>query len=117
MKSLSNLYAVPPLTLTDAATITVNAASGTHFRVTLGGNRTMGAPSNPIDGQRVLFEVIQDGTGGRTLAWASGAGGYTFSSGLPAPTITTGIAKRDFVLFVYNSTANTWYCLGYTQGF
>jgi hypothetical protein len=55
--------------LTDAATITVDAASSDFFTVTLGGNRTMGAPSNPTKWQRIMFKILQDGTGGRTLAW------------------------------------------------
>ena len=55
--------------LTDAATIAVNAAEGNVFLVTLGGNRTMAAPTNPFMGQRITFLVGQDGTGGRTLAW------------------------------------------------
>ena len=35
------------VSLTDASTITVNAALGNTFRVQLGGNRTMGTPSQP----------------------------------------------------------------------
>jgi hypothetical protein len=55
--------------LTDAATIAVLARLGEVFEVTLGGNRTMGAPTGLYKGKRVRFVVIQDGTGGRTLAW------------------------------------------------
>lgn len=57
------------IVLTDAATIAVDAALGNVCEVTLGGNRTMGAPTNLYKGQRLTFVVIQDGTGGRTLAW------------------------------------------------
>ena len=42
-----------PYMLTDASTIAVNAALSDYFRVTLGGNRTLGTPSNPADGQQV----------------------------------------------------------------
>src|SRR6266436_2711166 len=42
--------------LTDAATIAVNASLGNDFRVTLGGNRTMGTPSNPADGEQIVFQ-------------------------------------------------------------
>jgi hypothetical protein len=55
--------------LTDAATIAVNASLGNVFSVTLGGNRTMGLPTNSATGQRITFVITQDGTGGRTLAW------------------------------------------------
>lgn len=56
--------------LTDAATIATDVNTGTYFTVILGGNRTMGVPSNPpTTGQRITHTIIQDGTGGRTLAW------------------------------------------------
>lgn len=57
------------VTLTDAATIALDASKGTSFKVVLGGNRTMGAPTNPSVGQRISIRVVQDGVGGRTLAW------------------------------------------------
>ncbi|MFX8844617.1 hypothetical protein ABTM93_19255, partial [Acinetobacter baumannii] len=52
--------------LTDAASIAVDCTLGNHFRVTLGGNRTLANPTGATDGQRLVFEVIQDGTGSRT---------------------------------------------------
>jgi hypothetical protein len=95
-----------PVALTDAATITVDASLGNLFRVTLGGNRTVGAPSNPTDGQEITFVLLQDATGGRTVTWTSGAGGYQFDA--PTPTLQTAANKRDFVRFVYNTAANAW---------
>ena len=104
----------PPKTLTDAATITVDAGTGNHFRVTLGGNRTLAAPTNPTDGQRIVFEIIQDATGSRTLTWN---GSYAFGTDVPSPTLTTTANKRDFVTFVYNSTAAKWYCVEAVKGY
>lgn len=100
--------------LTDAATITTDASKGNHFRVTLGGNRTLGAPTNPTDGQKIIYEFIQDGTGSRTLAYNAV---FAFSTDLPSPTLTTTLNKRDFLGFVYNSTAVKWYCLAINKGF
>ena len=56
-------------TLADATTIVVVASKANLFNVTLGGNRTMGAPTHSSEGQRITFVITQDGTGGRTLAW------------------------------------------------
>lgn len=105
------------VTLTDATTIAVDASQGNHFRVTLAGNRTLGAPSNPANGQKITVEVIQDATGSRTLAYASGAGGYAWGTDIPAPTLTTTASKRDFLGFMYNSTANLWYGVAVCRGF
>jgi hypothetical protein len=56
-------------TLTDAATIAVDASTGPQYMVTLGGNRTLGNPTNAVAGQELDIAVAQDGTGGRTLAF------------------------------------------------
>lgn len=63
--------AAAPQTLTDAATIAVNMALGINFNVTLGGNRTLGNPTNAKPGQSGRIRVMQDGTGGRTLAFGA----------------------------------------------
>ena len=55
--------------LTDASTITWNAATQEVCKVTLAGNRTMAAPTNSTTGQFISILVIQDGTGGRTISW------------------------------------------------
>lgn len=105
-----------PVALTDAATIVVDASLGNHFRVTLAASgHVFGTPSNPTDGQKILFEIIQDGTGSRTMTtWNSP---YTFGTDVIQPTLTTTASKRDFVGFVYNSTASLWYCLAVAKGY
>ena len=57
--------------LTDASTILVDFNSGNNYSVTLGGNRTMGQPSNQVAGQSGSIFITQDGSGSRTLAWHS----------------------------------------------
>lgn len=54
--------------LTDAATISW-AATAPVATVTLGGNRTMAAPSGLLAGGLYTLIVTQDATGGRTLTW------------------------------------------------
>jgi hypothetical protein len=75
-------------TLTDGATITPDFGAGLNFKVTLGGNRTLANPTNAKDGQSGVIRVIQDGTGGRTLAYGSNwrFPGGTASGGVPSTT-------------------------------
>lgn len=87
-------------TLTDGATITWNASTQQVAKVTLGGNRTLSAPTNGVTGQFISIAVIQDGTGSRTLTWNSV---YEFT-GDTAPTLTTTINKADVFVFRYNGT-------------
>lgn len=68
---VGTLWSVPPgaVTLTDAATITTDASSGTVFTVTVAGNRSFGAPSNAVRGLRLTYIISQDASGNRFLAW------------------------------------------------
>lgn len=101
-----------PVVLTDAATIATDAKLGRNFRVTLGGNRTLGAPTNPTDGQICQWEVIQDGTGSRTLALATGAGGFAFGAEITAVTISSGADTHSLITAYYNLTNNRWFVTG-----
>jgi len=85
----------PITTLTDAASIVVDFALGNNFLVTIGGNRTLAAPSNAVAGQTGQIYVIQDGTGSRTLAYNSA---YQFVSGA-SPTLSTGAADVDILIY------------------
>ena len=87
--------------LTDAATIAVDLSTGINFSVTLGGNRTLGNPSNTKVGQTGVIRVSQDATGSRTLAYGSN---YKFAGGT-APVLSTAASKIDYLwYFVYSST-------------
>lgn len=86
--------------LTDAATIAVDLSLGNNFSVTLGGNRTLGDPTNVTAGQSGFIVVTQDGTGSRTLAY--GGTKYKFAGGT-APTLTTTAAAVDVLAYYCES--------------
>jgi hypothetical protein len=104
-------------TLTDGASIALDASLGNHFRVTLAGNRTLAAPTNPVDGQYIRIEVIQDATGTRTLTLTTGALGFAFGTDIPSITLTTTANARDFIECVYNSTSQRWYVVRFVKGY
>lgn len=83
------------VTLTDAATVDINLSLGNNFQVTLGGNRTIGAPTNIVAGQSGVIRLVQDGTGSRTAAWNSV---FKFPGGT-APTLTTAANSVDLVAY------------------
>ena len=86
-------------TLTDGATVTWNASLGRIATLTLGGNRTMAAPTNLKVGHYTLT-VIQDATGSRTITW-NGAFKWPAQT---APTLTTTANARDILTFVSDGT-------------
>lgn len=99
--------------MTDGATITPNCDTTDVGTVTLGGSRTMAAPSGtPSNGQKLVLRLRQDATGSRLITWNSA---YRFAGGAP-PTLTTTAAKTDYVGFVYNGTDSKWDCLAVKLG-
>ena len=67
--------------------------------ITLGGNRTMAAPSNLKIGTYILH-IIQDGSGSRTISWNSI---FKWPAGV-APVLTTTPNRRDLFSFVCDGT-------------
>lgn len=88
------------VTLTDGANIATNAALGDHFKVTLGGNRTLDNPTNVVEGQRIVFEFIQDGTGSRTITLGAN---FLLGVDITAVTLTTTANKKDMMACVGTS--------------
>lgn len=106
----SNAVAITPLALisaatfvalTDAATVAWDTYNGFNAKVTLGGNRTIGAPTNLKDGIVYTLDVSQDATGTRVPSWNAiwdwGAAG--------APTLSTAAGKKDKVVAQYSAVS------------
>ena len=100
--------------LTDAATIAVDASLGNDFRVTIAGNRAMGNPANPANGQQIIFQVTQGSGGSFTLSWGSS---YEFSADLPQPSLSTTAGQTDLLGFIYNATKGNWLLAAFVNGF
>jgi len=90
----------PEATLTDGATINWAVNAEPVAKVTLGGNRTLAAPTGSATGQFVSLLIIQDGTGSRTLSFNAI---YEFT-GNSSPTLTTTANRGDLFVFRYNGT-------------
>ena len=95
----TQLY-VAEATLTDGATIDWNLETQQVAKVTLGGNRTLNAPTNQNAGGFYGLMVIQDGTGSRTLSFNAV---YKFTNG-SAPTLITTAAAKDILVFRSDGT-------------
>ncbi len=86
--------------LTDASTIAVDMATGANFTVTLGGNRTLGAPTNAKSGQTGTILVKQPSSGGpRTLAYASAW--VPFGS---TPSLSTAANAVDMIAYAVEAS-------------
>jgi hypothetical protein len=92
------------VTLTDATTIAVDMSTFINAKVTLGGNRTLGQPSNTKPGQSGAIRIIQDGAGSRTLAFHAD---WKFAFGAD-PVLSTTAGATD-ILFYHVAAANVIY--------
>jgi hypothetical protein len=91
-----------PYALTDGTNIAVNMALGVNFSVTLGGNRTLSNATNVVAGTSGMFNITQDSSGSRTLAYASM---YVFD-GDTAIVLGTTASKSSYVsYYCINTTA------------
>jgi len=102
-----------PVTLSYSGTnIAVNAALGTHFRLLATNNFQLQNPTGASDAQRMLFEVVQDAVGGRTISLA---GAFKLGQDLPVLNLTTNANARDFITCVCSGT--NFYVLGFIKGY
>lgn len=92
------------VTISDGATIGVDWSTFYTGEVTLGGNRTLDAPSSSVPGTKRKILVVQDGTGSRTLSFHAN---YKFPGG-SAPTLSTGAGKVD-VLEIFCKTTSLFH--------
>ena len=105
--TFSGLQSSAFVTLTDAATVAVDASLGNNFRLVIGGNRTLGNPTNLADGAVLNIRIKQDGGGGRTLGYASK---WKWPGG-SAPTLSTAGGAVDLLVAQYSSTDDTLTCV------
>jgi len=102
--------------LTDAATIAIDVGSrATWYRVAIGASRTLAAPTNPVDGQKIILEIYASG-GLFTLTLTGGAGGFKFGTDIPTLTPTPN-GSADYIGCVYSAWRNWWAVVAYAKGY
>ena len=101
------------MALTDQANIATDAAAGLVFTVTLAGNRTLAAPTNPRDGMKRTWRFRQDGTGGRTITLDPV---FSLGSNVPNTTLNGAAGKVGYLTAMYDSTAAKWHVLAFEPG-
>lgn len=92
------------VTLTDAATVAVDMNTFINAVVTLGGNRTLGSPTNEKVGQSGCIRIMQDGTGSRTLAYGTD---WEFAGG-SAPVLSTAAGTKDLLFYHVLATGSVF---------
>lgn len=81
--------------LTDAATVTIDLDQSNQFNLVLGGNRTLGVPTNARAGQQGIINVYQPAAGNcsLTLPWPYGGAGGAIG------TLSTAGLTKDMLAY------------------
>lgn len=101
---VTNVHPYTTLTLPVGSTITLDPTQGDSQRITLTGNYTVGPPANAVDGAQIDLSVIQDGSGGRTLAWNA----VFLFQGAAIPTLSSAAGGIDRFVMKYDATLAKW---------
>lgn len=110
----ANHYPQGVVTLTDAATIAVDATKGDVFDVTLGGSRTLGNPTGAKDGQSLCFRIRQDDQGSRGLTLGSK---FRFNTDIAdLSDISTTAGAKDTLVVQYDETDDRFDVVGWVVG-
>jgi hypothetical protein len=93
----------PIVTLTDAASVATDLNTGNVFYVTLGGNRTLAAPTETTTNIGAVGQIFiqQDGTGSRTLSYNTV---FQFP-GASVPVLSTTANAVDTLFYAVRTTA------------
>jgi hypothetical protein len=115
VKTFADALDLSVQTLTDSATIAVDAAAANKFHVTLAGNRTIANPTNAVDGRLVIFRLQQDATGNRVITWGSD---YRFRGDLAAANVVLSTTANitDRIAFEYHADDAKWDCISFIKG-
>jgi hypothetical protein len=92
--------------------VPVNASLGTHFRLTATNNFLLQNPAGASDAQRMVFEIVQDAVGGRTMVLGNA---FKLGTDIPLVNLTTNAGQRDFLTCV--SSGTNFYILGFIKGY
>lgn len=97
--SFTGVVTFPSVTVTFSATPNFNAALGSTFKITLTGNVTSSTLTGALTDQILIFEITQDGTGGRTFVWPANVKN--------PGTIDTSAGVKNIQMFRYDGS-NAW---------
>jgi hypothetical protein len=105
-----------PVALSDGANVALDASLGNVFTLSAAGSRTMDAPTNATNGQKIVIRHLASG-GARTLTLTTGsAGAFRYGSDITVLTETAS-GKIDYIGCIYNGTDSRWDVVAYAKGY
>jgi hypothetical protein len=103
-----------PTALTPGTTVAVDASLNDVFTLVPAQNFTLSNPTNPRNGQRIVFRIKQDGTGSRVLTLDTK---YRLGTDITAVVLTTTASKTDYLTVYYDSTDDKFDVVAFVKGY
>jgi hypothetical protein len=104
------------VTLTFGGTVNTNAALGNYFRIpSVTSNFTLESPTNPTDGQRIIWEIDQAGSGSYNAVITST--NFALGTDISSLTSASTSGEKDFLTAVYNVNTQEWYIVAFVRGY
>ena len=104
------------VSLADGAGSVIDAATGNIFTQVATADRTLGTPTNPTNGQKIIIRFTASGAARTLTLPVAGNGDFNFGSDVTAVTQTAS-GKVDYIGCVYDSTAQRWHVVAYAKGY
>lgn len=97
-----------------SSNMTINWKEQDLVRITLGGPTTTFTFSGAADGQKLILELTQDGTGGRTIQLPASV---DLGTTIPSVTLSTAAGARDRLGFIFHAPSGRYDLVAAAYGF
>jgi hypothetical protein len=112
--SIKELRTKRTISLTDAATVTINVdLTDVGILSSLSQTTTIANPTGtPADNQSLIIRITSSSS--QTLSFGNQ---FNAGSSIPLPTSTTGSSKTDYFSFIWDAATSKWNITGNALGF
>lgn len=100
-------------TISYSSTPTINWAGKDISKITLTGNATI-TNSGAVDGQKMILQVVQGGSGGYTVTFTSET---QFGTSFTSITLSTAVGKMDMIGLIYSSVNSKYNIVSFAAGY
>lgn len=92
--------------------VSTDASIGNHFRISATSDFTLSNPTNASDGQRIIWEITQDSTGGREITLGDK---FIIPDNVPDVILSTTPLVTDMISVIYNSSKDSFIVTGFIK--
>jgi len=101
-----------PVDITCVPSITIDSSQSAVYRILADQSFTLEAPTNGVDGQRIIIEVQQDGTGSHPMTVGAG-----LNAGPVSVVLSSDPDAIDLLGLMYRESTTEWLIISFARGY